>query len=104
MDMDDTTLAMLDDLPTDLQDRGWALSRADSAAAKTAPWCRAVYVRPFDDRCDNQPVTAATYDRQTRRRILRVSTHLDRSPNWQAARRDAIRRMREADAKRRDRL
>ncbi len=96
-----TTLAMREDLPADLRLRGWALSRVDSRAAKTAPWCRAVYVRPFVTGIDREPITAAVYDRATRHRIVRISTHNDRSPSWRDARRDAIRRMREADAKRR---
>lgn len=99
--IDEDTARLLGDLPKDLLERGWRLSASEVWVAKETPWYRAVYVRPYDDHRDHQPVHAATYDKQTRQRILRVSTHVDRSPSWHAARRDAIRRMREADARRR---
>lgn len=102
--MDDQTLALLEDLRADLRDLGWTLSRADSRPAKTAPWCRAVYVRPFVTGLDPKPLTAALYDRPSRHRIVRVSTHTDRSRSWEDARRETIRRMREGDAKRRGML
>ncbi len=99
--MDDETVRMLEDLPPDLRERGWEFVPSASRAAQSAPWHRAVYQRPFDDRLDSESEYAATYDRLTRQRTVRVSTSSDRSPSWEDARRDAIRRMHEADAKRR---
>ncbi len=97
--IDDDTIRLLGELPADLLERGWVLSPSEVWVAKATPWHRAIYVRPYDDHRDDQPVTSATYDKQTRRRILRISTHLDRSPSWRDARQDAIRRLREVDAK-----
>ena len=97
------TVELLQTLPTDLVERGWQLVVAESRVVQSAdgPRYRAVYSRPFDDRLDREQPQAAVYDYRTRLRIVRVSTLRDHSPSWQDARQDAIRRMREADAKRR---
>ncbi len=99
--MDDETVRMLKDLPADLLERGWTFVPSESRAAKVVSWHRAVYHRPFDDRLDRERDASATYDKQTRHQIVRVSTSSDHSPSWPDARRDAIRRMRMADARRR---
>ncbi len=85
----------------DLRERGWTFSPSESRAAQSASWCRAVYQRPFDDRLDRERDASATYDKLTRRQIVRVSTSSDHSSSWPDARRDAIRRMHEADVSRR---
>ena len=100
--MDDETVRMLEDLPADLLARGWRFVPLDSRAAQTALWHRAVYHRPFDDQLDTEKnAAAAIYDKVTRHQIVRVSTSSDHSLTWGDARRDAIQRMRTADAKRR---
>jgi len=101
--IDRDTVQLLGDLPADLVARGWAFLESESGRVKSAPRYRAVHSRPYDDHRDHQPVIGAVYDKWTRQRILRVATYQDRSPNREAAREDAIRRMREADAKRRRR-
>lgn len=101
LSMDDETLQMLRDLPGDLKGRGWELSLPDSRVQSTQAmsWCKAVYIRLFDDRLDSLRGTWAIYDRQSRQRIMRVSTHQDRSASWDDALQDAIRRMREVDVR-----
>ncbi len=99
--MDDETVRMLEDLPADLIERGWTFVPSESRAAHMVSWHRAVYHRPFDDRRDSERGAAATYDKRTRHQIVRVSTSSDHSPSWHDARRDAIRRMHEADARHR---
>ena len=100
-----TTVQLLQDLPADLRERGWQLSEVESRVIPSAngPCYRSIYVRPFDGRLDLQVLHSAAFDPHTRQRIMRISTLKDCSPSWHAARRDAIRRMREADAKRRRR-
>ena len=97
------TVQMLQTLPPDLVERGWQLVVAESGVLQwvDGPRYRAVYSRPFDDRLDREQPQAAVYDYRTRLRIVRVSTLKYHSPSWQHARRDAIRRLREADARRR---
>ena len=97
------TVQMLQTLPPDLVGRGWQLVVAESGVLQwvDGPRYRAVYVRPVDSRLDLQLFHSATFDPHTRQHIVRVSTLKDQSPSWQHARRDAIRRMREADARRR---
>ncbi len=99
--MDTETVRMLEDLPADLLERGWEFVPSESRASNISSWHRAVNARPFDDRLDSESDYAAAYDRLTRQRIVRVSTVSDHSPSWHDARRDAIRRMRTADARRR---
>lgn len=91
--MDDETVRMLEDLPDDLRERGWTFVPSASRAPWSASWHRAVYHRPFDDRLDRERGISATYNRLTRRQIVRVSTHSDHSPSWHDARQDAIRRI-----------
>ncbi|HEV2066668.1 MAG TPA: hypothetical protein VGR08_07520 [Thermomicrobiales bacterium] len=97
------TVQMLQTLSVDLVERGWQVVVAASGLVQSAdgPRYRAVYVQPFDDRLDGENPHSGTYDRRTRQHIMRVSTLKDHSPSWRDAHRDAIRRMREADAKRR---
>jgi hypothetical protein len=98
--MDPETLQMLQVLPADLLERGWKVSVSASGVSKgETPHYRAVYVRPVDDRLDIEKASAATYDKLTRQQIVRVSSFGDHSPNWHDARRDAIQRMRTADAR-----
>jgi len=100
--MDAETVQLLEELPDDLRERGWQLSRADSGVegrTMPTPWYRAVFVRPFVDHLDTPGTSWPVYDKRTRHRIVRISTYQDRSPTWEAARLDAIRRMREADAR-----
>ncbi len=100
-EVDAETVQMLQSFPADLRERGWALVIAESRVMGSVdgPRYRAVYVRPFVDRLDLERGSAATYDPQTRQRIFRVSTLNDQSASWHDARQDAIRRMREAEAK-----
>ncbi len=101
--MDEATVQRLQDLPADLRERGWQLSLVESAVeGRTPPWHRAVYSRLFVDRLDRHDRSWPVYDKRTRRQILRISTHQDRNPTWEDARQDAIRRMREVDARVRD--
>ncbi len=96
------TVQMLQTLPPDLVERGWQLSVSESEVLTwETPRYKAVYVRPFDDRLDRENPSSATFDPRTRQQVVRVSTLKDYSPSWHAAHRDAIRRMREADARRR---
>ena len=98
------TVQMLQTLPDDLVERGWQLSEAESELLTwEIPRHKAVYVRPFDDRLDFEALHSAVYDKVTRQQIVRVSTLSDQSASWDEARQDAIRRMRETDAKRRRR-
>jgi len=100
--IDHDTVQLLQELPDDLRERGWRLSVSESRALKgESPRYAAVYSRPVDGRLDLENLHLATYDKQTRQQIVRVSTYQDHSPTWEAAHRDGIRRMREADAKRR---
>lgn len=101
--MDPETVQMLQRLPDDLRARAWMWVASDSGALTRLgeTWHKAVYVRPFDDGVDKQVYSGAVYDRVTRQHIMRVSTLNDRSASWHDTRRDAIRRMRDIDAKRR---
>ncbi len=101
--MDEATVQLLQTLPPDLVERGWQLVVSESGVFQLAdgPRYHAVYVRPFDDRRDTENHNAATYDHRTRQHIVRISTQRDHSGSWRDAHRDAIRRMREADARRR---
>lgn len=89
--------------PDDLIERGWKLSEAEAELLHRVggTWHKAVYIRPVDDGLDIASLGSAAYDKVTRQPIVRVSTLKDRSESWRDARRDAIRRMQEADAKRR---
>jgi hypothetical protein len=104
--MDDEIQQMLEDLPSDLLERGWRFVPSESRESQqsrvphSAPWYRAVYRRPFDDRLDSERGTSATYDKLTRHQIVRISTNGDHSLSWSDARQDAIQRMQTADAKR----
>jgi hypothetical protein len=83
--MDDETVRLLQALPADLRERGWRLSAAESDVLQweTVRYT-AVYVRPFDAHLDRESPSSAAFDQRTRQQ-------------------DAIRRMREADTKRRRR-
>ncbi len=96
---------LLQDLPDDLLERGWAVVVTDSRVIQSAdgPRYRVVYSRPFDDRLDTEAIQSAAYDPRTRQHVVRVSTLKDCSPSWHDAHQDAIQRMREADARRRRR-
>ncbi len=98
------TVRMLQTLPPDLVERSWQLAVSESRLVTgETPRYTAVYVRPFEGRLDHENPSSATFDPRTRQQVVRVSTLKDYSPSWHAARRDAIRRMRAADAKRRRR-
>jgi len=100
--MDAETELLLRTLPDDLRERGWQL--AESARIDSEPpRYKAIYVRAVDGRLDRGDASTSVYDRQTRQAVVRVSTLNDQSLTWHATREDAIRRMREADAKRRRR-
>ncbi len=100
--MDAESVQMLRTLPDDLRERGWQMSEAESELLTwEIPRHRAVYVRPVDGRLDIHSPHAVAYDKVTRQQIVRVSTLSDQSASWHDARRDAIRRMRDADARRR---
>ena len=89
------TVQLLQTLPPDLRERGWTVL----VPSTDGPRYRAVYVRPFVDHLDRLDMSWPLYDKRTRRQILRISTHQDRSPTWEDARQDAIRRVREVDAR-----
>lgn len=97
------TVQMLQTLPDDFRERGWTLVVADSGVIHSADGSRyrAIYSRPFDPALDAESLQWVAYDKVTRQQIVRISTLKGQSGSWRAARRDAIRRMREADAKRR---
>lgn len=104
--MDPAILWRLRDLPADLRARGWTFLGSESwtgvMLSTGRPWYRAVYCRPFDDCLDANSGTAPIYDRETRQRIVRISTSQDHSDSVEDALQDAIWRMRAADAHRRD--
>ncbi len=104
-EVDAETVQMLQELPTDLQVRGWTVVVAETRVIESVNGFqfRAVYSRPFVDAIDKERGSSATYDPRTRQHIVRVSTLKDQSPSWHDAHQDAIQRMREADAKRRRR-
>ncbi len=76
--MDSDTLQLLEDLPADLLARRWTLLEPESGRAKSAPWHRAVYRRPYDAALDTE-YGSAVYDNTTRHRVVRVSTLKDQS-------------------------
>ncbi len=102
---DAETVQMLQELPADLQARGWTVVVAETRMVQSTNRVqyRAIYSRPFDERLDTEAFTSAAYDPRTRQHIVRVSTLKDQSPSWHDAHQDAIQRMREADARRRRR-
>jgi hypothetical protein len=91
---------VLAQLPDDLQARSWEWVKFESkpVMTRTGTWYQAVYVRPFDrDLDDERAVDVVQYSSQW---CVRVTTQGAHSGSWEAAHRDAIALMRDADARR----
>lgn len=61
---------LLVDLPADLLELGGTGLESESGRAKSAPWHRAVYSRPFDDHLDHHTCGNDTRPPQNARTIL----------------------------------
>ncbi len=99
--MDGDTLRMLQDLPSDLQERGWELVVSESGVLRWGAeprYFKAVYMRAFDQGVDDEHRVAMVY--RNGRHCVRVSTNQLRSSSWDDAFQDAMKLMRQIDARR----
>ncbi len=95
--MDADTVRLLEDLPDDLQARGWVFVPRESKIARTSTTLDhiAVYVRPYHAPVDHLGTAITVRSGQ-----VYVATSRTRSPSWEAARQAAIDQMRAIDAPR----